>query len=116
MKKATQFEQPGGIPVNVGKLSSALAGETIGILNMREKEKIPPRDMKKYMLVLNKLIKRTSIEMQPPPSRLEVGVTTEEIREAGDAVTRIQLTLNEEGLEWTSIETDGQVVDRLIVE
>ena len=116
MKKATQFEQPGGIPVNVGKLSSALAGETIGILNMREKEKIPPRDMKKHMLVLNKLIKRTSIEMQPPPSRLEVGVTTEEIREAGDAVTRIQLTLSEEGLEWTSIETDGQVVDRLIVE
>lgn len=47
--------------------------------------------------------------------RLDVGITAAELRDAGQVMT-LELTVREEALEWTLIESDGQSRDRLVPE
>ena len=56
--------------------------------------------------------------LRKPPPRLSVLVTTAEVREAGptDILTRLQLRLTEDGVEWTSIESEGRMQQRLVPE
>lgn len=116
MKIAMSFEQPAGIPVDVSRLSSELANGAHAILNKGEREKFSRTALATQIKELRRLVRQTAIELQPSPPRMDVGVTPEEIRDAGEAVTRIQLKITEEGLEWTSIETEGQTIDRLVME
>lgn len=116
LKRTATFEQPAGIPVDVSRLSSELAKETLAILNKAERGKLSRQDWTEQTRELGRLVRQTAIELQPPPLRMEVGVTPEEIRDAGEAVTRIRLSIGEEGLEWTSIEIDGKTIDRLVME
>jgi hypothetical protein len=116
-KTAGRFEQPGEIPAESGRLSGALADATFDILTRREKERLSAADERRIRKDLGLLARKSMVDLKKLPSRLEVGVTAEEIREAGDAVTRIHLKISEEGLEWTSIETgDGKTIDRLVLE
>lgn len=50
------------------------------------------------------------------PPRLSVAVTTAEVREAGENITRLRLKISENSLEWTSVESGGVKSDRLIPE
>ena len=58
------------------------------------------------------------LKRRPPPPRLNVLATTQEIREAGpsEVITRIRLKVTEQAMEWTSIESDGQTQERLVPE
>ena len=58
------------------------------------------------------------LKLRTPPPRLTVLVTSAEIREAGtaDNLTRLRLKVSEQGLEWTTIESDGVQHDRLVPE
>jgi hypothetical protein len=58
------------------------------------------------------------LKLRTDPPRLTVLVTSAEIREAGtgENVTRLHLKVTEEGVEWTSIETNGISRDRLVPE
>jgi hypothetical protein len=58
------------------------------------------------------------LKLRSDPPRLTVLVTSAEIREGGTAenVTRLHLKVAEEGMEWTSIETNGVARDRLVPE
>lgn len=57
-------------------------------------------------------------KIQRAPSRLNVLVTTAEIREAGpsEVITRLHLKISEEAFEWTTVESDDGRDDRLIIE
>ena len=51
------------------------------------------------------------------PSRIDVRFTPEELQSAGAAnVTRFHISVKENGLEWTSLERDGKVEQRLVAE
>lgn len=53
----------------------------------------------------------------PAESRLEVAFTPEELQSAGAAnVTRFHLSVRENGIEWTSIERQGKLEQRLVAE
>lgn len=58
------------------------------------------------------------VRLEKPPPRLNVMVTTAEIREAGpsEIVTRLRLKMTEEAVEWTTIVSNGDRKDRLIAE
>jgi hypothetical protein len=58
------------------------------------------------------------LNLRTPPPRLNVLVTTAELRDAGplDLMARFRLSLSEEALEWTVVELGGNPVDRLIPE
>jgi hypothetical protein len=52
------------------------------------------------------------------PTRLNVLVTTAEIREAGpnEVITHLRLKISEEAFEWTCLESDEGKTDRLVIE
>jgi hypothetical protein len=58
------------------------------------------------------------LKARVPPPRLSTLVTTQDIREAGagENVTRLKLKISEESVEWTMVESDGQMQGRLIPE
>lgn len=58
------------------------------------------------------------LKTRVPPPRLSTLVTTQDIREAGagENVTRLKLKITEESVEWTMVESDGQMQGRLIPE
>jgi hypothetical protein len=67
---------------------------------------------------LREVVRQEFLKARTPPPRLIALVTSAEIREAGTSenVTRLSLKLSEQGLEWTTIETDGVSRDRLVPE
>ena len=58
------------------------------------------------------------LKLRTPPPRLTVAVTSAEIREAGttENLTRLRLKVSEQGVEWTTIESEGVRRDRLVPE
>jgi hypothetical protein len=68
---------------------------------------------------LQKAAHQEFMNLRKPIPRLDVRVTTGEIRDSGpiESVTRIKLRISEEGYEWASIESEnGTTIDRLVVE
>jgi hypothetical protein len=67
---------------------------------------------------LREIARREFLKVRPPPPRLVALVTSAEIREAGtsESIIRINVKLAEQGVEWTTIETDGVRRDRLVPE
>ena len=67
---------------------------------------------------LKDTIRLEFLKLRTPPPRLTVLVTSAEIREAATAenLTRLRLKVSEEGLEWTTIESEGIRRDRLVPE
>ena len=67
---------------------------------------------------LKSAVRREFLKVRTPPPRLLALVTSAEIREAGTSenVTRLNLKLSEQGVEWTTIETNGVSRDRLVPE
>ena len=116
-KTADRFKEPAEIPPASGRFSAALADDAFDILTERENERLLPNDRRKIRAGLASIARKSVIKLRKLPARLEVAVTTDEVREAGTAVTRVSLKVSEEGLEWTSIETeDGRHIDRLVLE
>lgn len=71
--------------------------------------------------VVTDLSQRARVEFlkaRKPPPRLMALVTTSELREAGAAenLARLRLKISEQGLEWTTIESEGLTRERLIPE
>jgi hypothetical protein len=58
------------------------------------------------------------LKLRTPPPRLVVLVTSAEIREFGtaDNLARLRLKVSEQGVEWTTIESEGVRRDRLVPE
>ena len=54
------------------------------------------------------------IRVRTPPPRLNVLVTSSELKEAGDDVMNLDLQVSEDGVEWTTI--DGAKMPRLVPE
>ena len=67
---------------------------------------------------LRRDVRAAFVKAQPPNARLEVLVTSAQLREAGprELMTRVQLSITEEAMEWTTIESAGKSTDRLVPE
>lgn len=67
---------------------------------------------------LREVARREFLKVRQPPPRLVALVTSAEIREGGTSenITRLNVKLSEQGVEWTTIETDGVSRDRLVPE
>lgn len=67
---------------------------------------------------LNSAVRLEFLKLRPSPPRLVALVTSAEIQAADspESVTRFRIKLNEQGVEWTTIESDGVSRDRLVPE
>lgn len=71
-----------------------------------------------FALQLKSAVRRAFLLERTPPPRLTVLVTTAEIREAGgpEVITHLNLKVSEEGLEWTTIQSENGEYERLVPE
>ena len=67
---------------------------------------------------LKETVRREFLKLRTLPPRLAVLVTSKEIREAGttENLMRLRLKVSEQGVEWTTIESEGVQQDRLVPE
>lgn len=89
------------------------AVRTIAELPRREATPLEP-----LAAELREVVRREFLKVRPPPPRLLALVTSAEIREAGtsESITRLSVKLTEQGVEWTTIESNGVSHDRLVPE
>ena len=77
-----------------------------------------PAAATKFSAELNEAVRLEFLKLRNPPPRLLALVTSAEIRaaDAPDSVTRLRVKLSEQGVEWTTIESDGVSHQRLVPE
>ncbi len=109
--RAASLEPAVGVPLDARQAADLFARDTADALGLKDDAR------RQHVAALADLGRRTFISMTPAPARMEVGVSAQEIKDAGpDAVTRLQLKFTEEGLEWVATEGAEGTQDRLIVE
>ncbi len=116
-KMAASLTQPIEIAIDVNRVADELTSAASSMLT----ESGGPVDPTRRPELEKKLKEATRLEflkLRKPPLGLHVLVTTAEIREAGpnEILTRFQLKITEEAVEWTTIESDGRKQDRLVPE
>ena len=116
-RRAVSLTQPIEIAIDVNRVADELASAVSSTLT----ESGGPVDPERRANLEEKLKEAARIEflkLRKPPARLQVLVTTAEIREAGSSeiLTWLHLKITEEGFEWTTIESDGRKQDRLVME
>lgn len=113
-------EQPIETSVDVNRVAAELTSVSVRFIEeMRATPELEePALPVSFGEELETAVRLAFLKLRTPPPRLSVMVTTAEIREVGneEAVTRLRLRVSEEGLEWTSIESEGVWRDRLVPE
>jgi hypothetical protein len=109
-------ETPTETAVDVQRVADDFSDTAIRTL--AELRRTEPTPLEPLAAELRAEVRREFVRLRPSPPRLVALVTSAEIREAGTSenVVRLNLKLTEEGVEWTTIETDGVSRERLVPE
>lgn len=118
--KMVALTQPMEVSIDIDRVANELSNaafRTLTVFDLPDRP-IDPARRPKLVEKLKEELRVEFLKLRKPPTRLYVLVTTAEIREAGpsEAITRLHLKISEEGFEWTTIESDGQKQDRLVME
>ena len=113
-------ERPTEVAVDTHEIAEALSREVVKhIATLKkprgEKETARLRDIEKSLIATARM---EFLKLRPPPPRVSVLVTTQEIREAGGSenLTILKLKISEDAFEWVAIDKDGETVNRLVPE
>ena len=119
-EKISGLSQPTETAVDVHRIADELTNATVSTLTEVHdlREPIEKKRIETLETELRNTVKLEFLKLRQPPPRLNVLATTQEIREAGPSenLTRIKLKLTEQAVEWTSVESEGQKLDRLVPE
>lgn len=116
-KKIISLYRPREVAVDVSSIADELSKTASKALTEPGRPVAPSRQPE----LMEKFKKAARIEfhkLRKPSPRLRVLVTTSEIHEAGPSenITRLHLKISEEAFEWTTIESEGEKRDRLVIE
>ena len=102
---------PAETAVDINRNADELTSAAMAVLGTPDAPVVDP-------VALKNDVRLAFLQLRTPPPRLDVIVSSAEIREgaSNDNVTRIRLKITEQGVEWTSIETNGEMQDRLVPE
>jgi hypothetical protein len=116
-KKVVSLTQPIEIAVDVKRVADELSSTASRTLT-EPGGPVDPAQQQKLEEKLKEVARVKFLELRKPPTRLQVLVTTAEIREAGpsEVTTRLHLKITEEAFEWTTVESYGRKQDRLVIE
>ena len=121
-RKFADFKQPSDVPLSMTYIADELVFTTANVL--REPLRGERGDKSKLERI-EKLESELKTELYmdfskflKTPNRLNVAITTAELREAGprEVIANIHLSITEDGFEWTTIEYDGKPRSRLVPE
>ena len=119
-ERLTLTRVPVEISVDVHRVADDLTSTALHVVG----ELKPTSDIAKPAIPLpiaaelREAVRLALLQLRTPPPRLTVLVTSAEIREAGttETLTRLRLKVSEQGVEWTTIESEGVRRDRLVPE
>lgn len=106
--------------IDVGRSADEFTSAALGVL-----KQLPPRapagganGPQLDETTLKHDVRLAFLQARTPPPRLDVIVSSAQIREGAtsDNVARIRLKIAEQGVEWVSLEKDGQTRDLLVPE
>ena len=119
-KAIESIEQPLEVDVDTNRIADLLSRVATKSLTeiLAPRDKAGTKRIKDFSKELKAGVRIALIKTRTPPPRLSVLVTTSEIREAGpdEVITHLRLKISEESMEWTTIDTDGEMKERLIPE
>lgn len=113
-QRVVALTRPSEIAIDINRVSQDFSSNAVKTLG----EMIKPEKRAEFEERLKDALRIEFIKIRKPPTRLNVLVTTAEIREAGpnEVITRLHLKISEEAFEWTTIESDEGKDDRLVIE
>lgn len=102
------------IAVDTNRFADRLTNAAIGVLG----ESLSDEKISTIKAGLRDDARLTLLAARTSPPRVTALVETSAVREAGpeDKITRLQLTIREESMELTTIESDGETTERLVPE
>ena len=110
---------PTEISIDVLRVADDLTAAALRVIGeIRPTRNGEPAIARSLEIALKEAVRLEFLKLRTAPPRLTVSVTSAEIREAGtpENVTRLRLKVTEQGVEWTTIESDGVRRDRLVPE
>lgn len=113
-QRVAALTRPSEIAIDMNRVSNDFSINAVKALG----EMIKPEQRAEFEERLKDALRIEFIKIRKPPTRLNVLVTTAEIREAGpnEVITRLHLKISEEAFEWTTIESDEGKDNRLVIE
>src|SRR3972149_8347909 len=116
-KKWISLSRPKEISIDVNRVADEMSSTTSRLI-IEAGTSMDKQRQQKFEEKLRETTRLEFIKLRKPPTRLQVLVTTGEIREAGpnEIVTKLHLKITEESFEWTTIESEGGKHDKLVVE
>lgn len=113
-QRVVTLTRPSEISIDANRVLHDFSNNTVKVLG----GVIKPERRAKFEEKLKDALRIEFIKIRKPPPRLNVLVTTAEIREAGpnEVITHLHLKISEEAFEWTTIETDEGKDDHLVIE
>jgi hypothetical protein len=118
--EAGRLEQPSAVAVDVLHTARTLSEAALSHLRgpRGPLESLAEPQIERLQRELERSSQLAFSKLHAPAPRLRVQVTTGEIREVAptELLTRLQLTIREEAVEWTSIESEGVEHARLVPE
>ncbi|MBN1236351.1 MAG: hypothetical protein JW999_09950 [Methanotrichaceae archaeon] len=113
-KRVIALTRPTEIAIDMNRVSQDFSINAVKAMG----EVIKPEMRAEFEETLKDSLRIEFIKIRKPPTRLNVLVTTAEIREAGpnEVITHLHLKISEESFEWTTIESDEGKNDRLVIE
>lgn len=119
-ERIAKLSAPSETAVDVNRVADDLTSAVLGIIDeQRAKTKsVLLKTGEQFNTELKDAARLAFLQMRVTPPRLFVLVTNTEIREAGPSenLTKLHLKITEQGLEWTTVENEGLVRNRLVPE
>lgn len=124
-RKFADFKQPSGVPLSMTHIADELVFTAAKVLREPSREGRIEREDRSNLERIDKLESelKTGLYMEfskflKAPNRLNVAITTAELREAGssEVMANIHLSITEDAFEWSVIESDGKPRSRLVPE
>lgn len=119
-QEVSRLAQPPELTGSVLYVADELVATVTRVLSdpKREGKPIDPAQLDGFLENLKAEVHLKFLKLREPPPRLNVLVTTAELREAGptEFLARLQFIFTEEAFEWTIVESQGHPKSRLIPE
>lgn len=113
-KRVVALTRPSEIEIDMNHISQDFTVNAVKAIG----EAIESERRSEFEETLKDTLRVEYVKIRKEPTRLNVLVTTAEIREAGpsEVITHLHLKISEESFEWTTIEADDGKKDRLVIE
>lgn len=114
----TSLKPPQKVPLSVTRIADELVSASIKTVRERKGGEAEPERLAELEDELKTAVHADFSKFLRAPARLNVLATTAELKEAGpsDILAHLHLSITEEAVEWTVIESKGKSLHRLVPE